>query len=204
MLNERPASKPGTRYEYSNAGFVTAGAMLETLTGKSWEELMKKRIFEPLGMKSAGFGAPATGTQEDQPWPHSDSKTPVSGAVTDNPAILGPAGTVHVSLVDLAKYVRMHLLQETGPVLKKKATFTFLHAPPKNNNSYACGWFVANRDWAKGHTLSHSGSNTMNFCTIWVAPKIKFASIVVTNTGEKGIGNVCDKAISESIRHFLN
>lgn len=47
-------------YEYSNLGYMVAGAMAEKLTGKSWENLMRVKLFNPLGMTSAGFGAPGT------------------------------------------------------------------------------------------------------------------------------------------------
>jgi CubicO group peptidase (beta-lactamase class C family) len=65
-----PSSPPGTQYEYSNAGFALAGHMLETVMDQPWEELMTIRLFEPLGMASAGFGVPATPRYINQPWGH--------------------------------------------------------------------------------------------------------------------------------------
>jgi len=47
--------------------------MAEEVSGLSWEPLKKKRLFDPLGMSSAGFGAPNTNNQIDQPWGHSKS-----------------------------------------------------------------------------------------------------------------------------------
>ena len=52
------AAEPGKEYIYSNAGFSLAGAMLEEAAGKSWEELVQKRIFERLKLTSGGFGPP--------------------------------------------------------------------------------------------------------------------------------------------------
>jgi CubicO group peptidase (beta-lactamase class C family) len=46
---------PVGKYEYSNAGYAMAGAMAERVMKKSWEELMRERVFRPLGMGSAGF-----------------------------------------------------------------------------------------------------------------------------------------------------
>src|SRR5437868_12249238 len=49
-------SKPGERFAYSNLGYTFAGAMIERAGGETWEELVAERVFDPLGLKSAGFG----------------------------------------------------------------------------------------------------------------------------------------------------
>jgi CubicO group peptidase (beta-lactamase class C family) len=48
-------SEPGTRYAYSNVGINTAGRILEVVGGMPYEDFMKKRLFEPLGMKDTTF-----------------------------------------------------------------------------------------------------------------------------------------------------
>ncbi|HVO98303.1 MAG TPA: serine hydrolase [Bryobacteraceae bacterium] len=49
---------PGTKYSYSNSGFFLLGVILEKVSGKSYEQLLKERIFEPLGMKQSGYDSP--------------------------------------------------------------------------------------------------------------------------------------------------
>lgn len=204
MLSVRPSSEPGTNFEYSNSGFVVAGAMMEKITGKSWETLMAERIFQPLGMSSAGFGCAASLGKEDQPWAHKSLNEPVEpGLRADNPRVIGPAGTVHVSLVDFAKYMRMHLLHEVGPVLKKKESFTTLQTPSQDNNGYAGGWFVIPRTWANGNALNHSGTNTMNYFLVWASPNRKFASIVATNCSSDKVDQLLDGVAGEAISVFL-
>ena len=196
-LNQKPEFEPGTQYAYSNGGFVVAGVMMETISGRSWEELMQERIFKPLEMKSAGFGGAASKRKEDQPWGHRPKNKPVPpGPRDDNPDVLGPAGTVHCSLSDLARYARMHAEHEVGPVLKKVETFELLQTIAEGNDSYACGWVVYDRPWAKGPAITHSGSNTMNFCTIWFAPKRKFVAIAVSNVDERTGPAPCDAVVS--------
>ena len=65
-----PAAQAETEFLYSNAGYVIAGAMLEQVTGESWEELIRTEVFEPLGMTRAGFGAPGSADAVDQPRGH--------------------------------------------------------------------------------------------------------------------------------------
>ena len=63
LLKTPPEVPPGSKYIYSNQGYAMAGAMLEKLTKKPWEELMRARLFTPLRMTSAGFGPPASSRQ---------------------------------------------------------------------------------------------------------------------------------------------
>ena len=70
-LTMPPASKPG-EFEYSNLGFIIAGAIAEARTGKTWEELIREQIFTPLGIKNAGFGAPGTLGKFDEPCGHEE------------------------------------------------------------------------------------------------------------------------------------
>ena len=202
LLRLKPAFEAGTKYEYSNAGFVVAGVMLETVAGKSWEELMQERLFKPLKMDSAGFGGAASKRKEDQPWGHHKKNKPQPpGPGDDNPDVLGPAGTVHCSLTDLARYVKMHIDHQTGPVLKKPESFVELQAIAEGNENYASGWIVLDRPWANGPALYHNGSNTMNYCVIWFAPKRKFATIVVANKDDSH--PACDAVVGEFMQQYL-
>ena len=47
--------EPGTKFEYSNSGYFLLGAILEQVTGRSYEQLLTERIFTPLGMKDSGY-----------------------------------------------------------------------------------------------------------------------------------------------------
>lgn len=208
VLSKPPAAKPGTKFIYSNAGVAIAGAMLESVANKPWEDLIQEKLFRPLGMKSAGFGAPATVGQRNQPWGHVKEGThwkPIPpGPGADNPAAIGPAGTVHCSIGDLAKYVALHLEGENGRVhLLTPASFQKLHTPLKGQD-YALGWFVARRGWGGGTVLNHNGSNTMFYTVIWIAPKKDFAFIVCTNVGGDEAGKDCDEVVGQLIQNFLS
>jgi CubicO group peptidase (beta-lactamase class C family) len=65
-----PAVPPGSESLYSNRSYIVAGAIAERLGRAPWEELMTRRLFRPLDMRSAGFGGMASPCQTDQPWPH--------------------------------------------------------------------------------------------------------------------------------------
>ncbi|HAQ34412.1 MAG TPA: hypothetical protein DCQ53_03480, partial [Alphaproteobacteria bacterium] len=69
VLGRNPGAEPGT-FLYSNAGYTVAGAMLEAATGESWEALVQREVFAPLGIEQAGFGPPGVAGEADQPRGH--------------------------------------------------------------------------------------------------------------------------------------
>ena len=75
-LSEKPINTPGTETQYSNIGYVIAGAMIERATGMDWESAIEQYLFSPLGMASAGFGGLGTTGMIDQPWGHYQSGPP--------------------------------------------------------------------------------------------------------------------------------
>jgi CubicO group peptidase (beta-lactamase class C family) len=205
MLTSRPLSRPGTKYAYSNLGYALAGLMAEQVTGTPWEDLMRRRLFEPLGMATAGFGTPGTADRVDQPWGHRAKGNVIEPIRQDNAPSMGPAGTVHCSMADWAKFAALHLRGDRGQGrLLKPATFRTLHTPPPRME-YAGGWMALERSWAGGRALTHSGSNLSWYATIWLAPARDFATLVAINLGGDDASTACDKASEELIKyHFFS
>jgi CubicO group peptidase (beta-lactamase class C family) len=197
LTRHTPAAPPGTRTIYSNAGYSLAGHAIETLLDCPWEDLLREWLFQPLGMASAGFGAPATVGKVDQPWGHTVDEdgqwqAVAPGLHADNPAAIGPAGTVHCSVGDLARYAAWQLAGARGEGrLLHPETFERLHTPVDADSEYALGWVATRRSWAEGTVLTHAGSNTMFFAVMWIAPQKDFAVVVCTNAG----GEVAEKAV---------
>ena len=98
MLEQAPLTRPGSTYAYSNVGYALAGLMAEQVAGESWEDLMRKRLFEPLEMATAGFGTPGETGGLTQPWGHHLVGRDVKPTQEDNAAFAGPGG--HGPLLD--------------------------------------------------------------------------------------------------------
>ena len=201
MLKEAPGAALGDRFLYSNAGYMIAGAVLERVTGKTWQQLIKSELFTPLEMRDAGFGIPGRDHKVEQPWGHIQAARRSRPMFADNPSSLGPAGTVHTTLTDWAKFVALHVgaaPKNRAPILTKPQ-LQALHQPPKGAD-YACGWVVTKRDWAPGPAIWHNGSNTMWFALTWMAPEAKFAVLVTCNHG--GGARACDEVAAACIQRF--
>lgn len=201
VLTNKPAGTTG-QFAYANLNFILAGAAIERITGKPWESVIQAELFEPLGMASAGFGAP----KGAQPWGHQflgvmlnplDPEGP-----SDNPAALGPAGTVHASLTDYVKFIRLFLTD--GGKLLKPETIAHLTAPPtEGDRSYALGWITfADRPWAKGPALAHEGSNTLWHAFAAVGPKRGLAVLTTANSDAGGGAKATQDLALQLIKRF--
>lgn len=210
VLSREPASAPGSMMAYSNFGYVVAAAMMEQATGKTWEELMRQQVFEPLGMHSAGFGPPsadnANHEQAQQPWGHRTLRDGLSAVKpwtrgADNPPVHWPAGGIHVTLADWAKFAAAQLKGERGQETTFLTTESWkvLHEDAYHQD-YALGWVTGTRPWAAGQILTHSGSNGMWMAVIWLAPKRDLAIMAATNAATDGAAPGCDEAVVAALR----
>ncbi len=202
VLAQPPTAAPGTKMIYSNQGYAIVGAMLEKIAGKSWENLITEKLFKPLHMDSAGFGPPGTIGAIDEPWGHTRKNGVIVPVQSDNPPAIAPAGRVHCSLYDLARYTIFQMEGERTGGLLKPETFRRLHAPPADGN-YADGWIAVKRGWAGGTALTHSGSNTMWYVVMWLAPAKDFSVVVGTNIAGPEAEKGCDEAVAAMIHQWL-
>lgn len=207
VLSRKPAHEPGSKFAYSNYGFVIAGAMCEAVTGEPYESLMRRMLFEPLGMKTAGFGPPGADSADKAPWGHNAMLGPYSAVspkgIAGNPRVIGPAGLVHCSLGDWARYAALHLDAARGaPRLLKAGTFEKLHTDAYRQD-YTFGWAIRREEWAGGTTLAHSGSDGLWFATIVIAPDRNAAFMVATNAADGKAQKACRDAIRAMRQHYL-
>lgn len=197
LLQQPPAGKPGS-FLYSNAGYSIAAAMAEDACGVTWEQLVKEKVFEPLGLKTAGFGWPNK-ENPDQPWGHGS----FSGSNQCWPLgpdhewkldpLSAPSGDVHMSIEDLAVYLQHHLRALSGEetVLDQKIT-TGLHDPV---HSYGLGWFVVEEEGRK--VSRHSGSAGTFLCSVAINPSRDIAVAFLSNVRTDGAADACRHIMKE-------
>ena len=211
----------GSRFDYSNLGYIIAGAILERLGGKTWEELVTERIVEPLSLNSAGFGPQATLGKTDAPLGHlmveGKPKAMLAGPNGDNPLILGPAGTMHMSVLDFAKWVAWHAGEgKRLPALVSTEIVKKLHTPvigtgvledgppgTPQTGKYALGWGEVTVDWAPEPVITHTGSNTMNLALAMFWPERDFGFVIMTNIAGTAADEALRKLAAELYKAFF-
>jgi CubicO group peptidase (beta-lactamase class C family) len=182
-LAQAPHGPKETTFEYSNTGYVIAGAMLETKMGAPWEALIQEHVFNPLSMASAGHGAPGAPGAYDQPCGHAPNAAgqmevyPPGGQFTDNPAALGPAGRVHANFEDVLKYLTAHC--EMRSSFLSRESWQTLHTPPFGG-PYAMGFS------RQGNALWHNGSNTLWYAEVMFDQSRGIVATAAANDGRAG------------------
>jgi len=201
----RPPGGPRGAFAYGNANYMLLGAVIERITGGSWEDAMRAEVFAPLGVARGGFGPP----KGDNAWGHraaNGQRTPMPpehpGA--DNPFALGPAGMAHMTLSDYARFIGVFLNDGAGWL--SPDSLRILTTPaPGDGPGYACGWGVREQAWAgadgPGPVLAHEGTNTMWHAFAAVAPQRGLAVVTVANdftTGRAGCQQLGQRLIQLS------
>lgn len=213
-------SAPGSQFTYANMNYVIAGVIIERLAKKTWEELLVERIFSPLGMDTAGIGPQSSPGRVDAPLSHQyiDGKLKplLAGPNADGPAIIGPAGLAHMSILDFARWASWNAGGgKRGPALVSPDTLRRLHTPvvamPERKNpppgtppggKYALGWGELTMPWAPDPLIYHGGSNTMNLAHIWIDPKRDFAMVVTTNVSTPKTAEILNEIARELYTRF--
>jgi CubicO group peptidase (beta-lactamase class C family) len=193
------AFESGTKFAYSNMGYIIVGAMIERTTRKTWDELITERIFIPLKLRTAGLGEQSSLGRIDAPLGHAivggKVKAMLAGPNGDSPPTVGPAGIAHMSILDFAYWAGWNAGEgKRKPNLVKPETMRKLHTPvismPERKSAapgtpsggrYALGWGELTVDWAPYPLLYHGGSNEMNLAHIWIDTKRDFAIVTTTN-----------------------
>jgi CubicO group peptidase (beta-lactamase class C family) len=109
-LQSQLINPPGQVMHYSNSDYIIAGAMLEKITGQTYESLRAEKIFQPLGITTAGYGIPADIAPTSQPWGHVwNLSSSFIVYKSDYPNFFAPTGYLHLSIEDWAKFILVHL-----------------------------------------------------------------------------------------------
>ncbi len=205
LLAKPTAGIPGEHFEYANAGFAIAAAAFEQADQATYEEQMRTELFAPLGMMSAGFGPvgrPSPTGEVTAPLGHLPRKDgsyrpiPV-GPMADNPAAIAPAGRVHATLRDWAKYASLHLAAARGEptALLSPADYIPLHTPALDG--YAMGWVERPGRNGTGPSLWHNGSNTMWYCELAIIPSENLAVLVTCNAADDAAKSAVSSLVAE-------
>lgn len=197
VLQEAPPARASNDLVYSNAGLAVAAHAAELATGQSWEQLVQRHVFDRIGMKSAGFGLPAS-LGADQTHGHggrdAGSLSVMGGGPTPGSPMLDAAGNIRSTVGDLALYARAHLLGlkgRQGPL--DAAAVRILHTPPDDSrtlgqegNGYAMGWGLRREGSQLVHW--HNGSAGQFFAQVDLYPEDDLAIVVMCNAGFAGRG----------------
>lgn len=195
-------TQPIGKYNYSNNGYVTLGAIAEAAAQTPHERLMRERVFLPLGMSASAIGMPGRKGVLAEPWyyPIKDgqAKDPIEPcAENDQGPCAVPQGCAYTSIEDSCRFMKAHIswYQERNFAgLKTRLCREMFALPHTKDRNLA--WSI----WQEGHfgtALTHTGQNAdyrgaWNACNMRIIPNADTGIfLVVTDGREMGKLHTC-------------
>ena len=182
------------KFQYNNLMFVTAGYLGGRILGSSWEDLVRQRILEPLGMMNSKFSSDDARKSPDYALPYrKNRKTEVVSEIAfSNWGDVGPAGAMNSSIDDMSKYLLMHLSKGSfaGKQVLSRNNVDQMQSPQMvmqgsplfaeiGESSYGMGLFI---ETYRGHKHVQHGGNLDGFSLILsFLPNDGIGVVVLTN-----------------------
>lgn len=179
----QPPKRRGA-FRYSNLGYIVLGAALDRLTENGYEQSLQQRVFQPLNIQSAGYGAPSRikghSSRLRSPW-FNAFKGPASDPLdvkSDNPPVFSSAGTLHMSLPDWAKLLGVLRHGSGHTKIPTEAVDALFDAPDDYLMTRGLG-----RVQLPDASFATQGSNTQWVATAVFNPQRNAVAMVTCNDG---------------------
>lgn len=196
-----PTTTFRTRFQYQNLMYITAGEVIRQVSGMTWDDFVRTRIFAPLGMTASNTSVRALDGQPNVAQPHAELSGTVRPIPYRNIDNAGAAGSINSNVLDMAQWVRLwlkggrvgttQLLSETmtREAIRPQMTMddpvlgAMLGSP--QFPGYAFGWFVS-AFRGKRH-ISHGGNIDGMAAMVGFLPDDGVGVVILTNMNQSTI-----------------
>jgi len=190
VTRAKPTAKLGQAWQYQNIMFVAAGEIEHTVYGKPWQQLVKERIFDPLGMTRTNTSVPQTLNDPDHSLGYDASpNTNELPMRAIDPA--APAGAINSSANEMSHWVRYLLdggVTSDGKRLVRQESFDEIFKPHQTivgDTKYGYGWML--HDWNGHHVIEHGGNIDGFNAQVALMPDQKLGMVLLTNVSGSGL-----------------
>jgi CubicO group peptidase (beta-lactamase class C family) len=193
-----PTADLREKFQYNNLMFLTAGFLVETISGKKWEDAIRQLVLEPLGMKRTNFSVLDSQKDADFAFPYDENKGKLGRMPFRDITNIGPAGAINSSVNDMSRWLLVHLNSgrlKDKPIIQPQ-TIQDMHLahmptgatpdiPELSPANYGMGWFV---DTYRGHSRIHHGGNIDGFSAmVSMFPGDGIGFVVLSNLNGTGL-----------------
>ncbi len=172
--------EPGTKFRYNNSGYFLLGAIIEHITGKRYETVLKERVLDPVGMHASGYDS-SEAILPKRARGYKQGLTDVANAAYLDMSIPYAAGSLYSTVEDLYLWDQALYGEKVLPATAKVKMFT----PGLEN--YAYGWVVQKRPIGPGKAerlaISHGGGINGFNTVIARVPEDHQLVVLLNNTG---------------------
>ncbi len=185
-------------YGYSNIMFLTAGEIIPTVSGMSWDEFIKEKFFEPLKMSSTNTSIRDFTKDDDIAQPHhvvpGKDPIPIKYVNWDN---IAPAGAINSCVSDLSNWIRMQLnngkfegkqilseqqirIMRSPQIMKTLSKWSVETWPSKHFSAYGLGWDLF--DYHGRKIINHGGGADGMISKTVLVPEENLGFVILTNS----------------------
>ncbi|HYM78223.1 MAG TPA: serine hydrolase [Candidatus Dormibacteraeota bacterium] len=211
----KPASSFRSHYAYDNLLYMTAGQIIPAVTGTSWDDYIRQRIFVPLGMSHSNVSSKDIKPGDDYAAPHSRVEGKLRVLPLEDLDNVGPAGSINSCAADMARWVQMQLnrgrfadrdgrlfTEQRSKEMWTPQTILPLSTPAAplaglraNFTDYALGWEL--RDYHGRKLVGHTGGVGGFVSRVMLVPEENLGGVVLTNAEQ-------DSAFDAILYHVLD
>jgi len=206
-----PSAELREKWQYNNFMFLTQGVLAEKITGKSWEQNVRDRIFTPLGMRSTVFSISDMTRSVDFARGYFEKNDSIRPIPYFNIDAIGPAGSINSSAADMAKWVTAwvnggkyggkeiipssHVTEATSSQMVIGAGLPTKETPDVYFSNYGFGWFLSS---FRGHYRVEHGGNIDGFsASTSFFPSDSIGIVVLVNQNGSAVPSIIRNFIAE-------
>jgi CubicO group peptidase (beta-lactamase class C family) len=192
----KPSWSFRSQFGYQNIMFLTAGQSIAQVAGRPWEELVRDRIFQPLGMQESNTSTRTLAGLPNVATPHAELNDTVRTVAWRNIDNIAPAGAINSTASDMSRWVRFHLNggKVDGKQLLSKGALDQEYVPnvvvpvagpqralnPETHfMEYGLGWFL--QDYRGREIVQHGGNIDGMTALVAFMPEEKTGLVILTN-----------------------
>jgi CubicO group peptidase (beta-lactamase class C family) len=201
----KPASSFRSHYAYDNLLYMTAGQIVPTVTGTSWDNYVREKILLPLGMKTTTVSNSVFKPGDNYAFPHSKVDGRLQVIPFHDLDNAGPAGSINSSVAEMCKWFLLQLNHGKFPDRDARlfsearsremwSSQTILPIPEDSTGplaslrghfrSYGLGWFLT--DYKGRKLVGHSGGVAGFVSRVQLVPEENLGVVVLTNAEQEG------------------
>lgn len=194
----KPSWSLRSRYGYQNIMFLAAGQIQPSVLGKEWDDVVRERIFVPLGMNKSNTSIRKFAGIDNVASPHSKLDDKLQKVAWRNIDNIGPAGSINSNVTDMAQWLRMHLgggmyekkkVLSAASVKEMQTPQTIIRIEGQNERlypeahflNYGLGWFLS--DFRGRKLVEHGGAIDGMRSAVGMLPEEKLGVVILTNRG---------------------
>ena len=201
------------KFQYQNLMFMTAGHLSAQVAGMSWEEVVRTRILDPLGMKNTTFDVGEVQKGRDFAVPYTLKEKTAIDVPFRVVGPMGPAGSINSTANDLTRWLKLHVgggmvdgkrivaarqIQDMHRPQMVIQTFPGLFEDPEiQQPAYGLGWFIESY---RGRKRVHHGGNVDGFsCMVSLMPDDGLGVVVLTNLHGTPLPSIVARVASDRV-----